>query len=115
LRLANGQHAPQLLNLAAERLDKNRGSLTVTTKVIEGLPHDVIVQEANDWGADLIVVGSHGYGRVRQALLGSVAAAVAADASCVVEIIRAGRPAVTTRNPRTAAEASAPAMEGRAL
>jgi len=26
----------------------------------------MIVQEAHDWDADLIVLGSHGYGRVRR-------------------------------------------------
>ena len=63
----------------------------MTTKALEGTPRDVIVAEAADRQADLIVLGSHGHGRVRQALLGSVATGVAADALCAVEIIRAGR------------------------
>jgi nucleotide-binding universal stress UspA family protein len=91
------RHAPVLLNAAAERLQRSAPGLSVTTKMREGVPHEVIVQEADDWGAELIVLGSHGYGFVRQALLGSVALAVAAEASCAVEIIRAGRPSVTTR------------------
>jgi nucleotide-binding universal stress UspA family protein len=100
-------HAPALLNAAAERIRERAPGLSVTTKVIEGAPHEVIVREADDWGADLIVLGSHGYGPVRQALLGSVAAAVAAEASCAVEIIRASRTPVTTRSPQTTSASAA--------
>jgi nucleotide-binding universal stress UspA family protein len=70
--------------------------LSITTKVVEGSPRELIVQEPADWGADLIVLGSR-HGPLRQALLGSVATAVAADAACAVEIIRAGRHAVNVR------------------
>jgi nucleotide-binding universal stress UspA family protein len=34
----------------------------VAPKVVEGIPEDAIVEKARDWDADLIVVGSHGYG-----------------------------------------------------
>jgi hypothetical protein len=51
-------------------------------------------------GADLIVLGSHGYGPIRRALLGSVAVAVAVDAPCAVEIIRMGRPSIAARHRR---------------
>ena len=39
-------------------------------------------------GADLIVVGSHGYGRLRRLMLGSVASAVVANAPCSVQVVR---------------------------
>jgi nucleotide-binding universal stress UspA family protein len=89
--------APELLAHSAARLRRERADLTVTTKVLEGPPRELIVEEARTWGADLIVVGSHGHGALRQALLGSVATGVSAEASCAVEIIRAGRPAVSVR------------------
>lgn len=89
------RRAPELLRTAAERIGRGHPDLLVTTKALEGTPRDVIVQEAADWKADLIVLGSHGHGRVRQALLGSVATGVAADAVCAVEIIRAGRRSIT--------------------
>jgi nucleotide-binding universal stress UspA family protein len=38
--------------------------------------------------ADLIVVGSHGYGRLRQMVLDSVAGAVVANAPCSVQVVR---------------------------
>jgi nucleotide-binding universal stress UspA family protein len=90
--------APALLEGAVAMIREHAPHLTVTSKVLEGLPHEVIVTEAEDWGADLIVLGSHGYGRVGRALLGSVAAAVAVEAPCAVEIIRKGRPPVAARH-----------------
>jgi nucleotide-binding universal stress UspA family protein len=48
----------------------------------------VIVEEAEKWGADLIVLGSHGYGPMSRFLLGSVAHAVALHAPYSVEIVR---------------------------
>lgn len=89
--------APALLGAAAARLKRAHPNLVITTKALDGRPRELIVQEAADWGADLIVLGSHGHGPLRQALLGSVATGVAADASCAVEIIRAGRQAVSVR------------------
>jgi nucleotide-binding universal stress UspA family protein len=90
--------APKLLEGAVARILEHAPALAVTGKALEGLPHEVIVKEAEDWGADLIVLGSHGYGRVRRAFLGSVAAAVAVEAPCAVEIIRIGRPSVAARH-----------------
>jgi len=94
------QHdARKLLDGAVARILVHQPRLAVTSKAIEGVPHEVIVKEAEDWGADLIVLGSHGYGPIRRALLGSVAVAVAVDAPCAVEIIRMGRPSVAARHP----------------
>ena len=90
--------APDLLAAAAARLTRAHPNLAITTKALGGTPRELIVQEASDWGADLIVLGSHGHGPLRQALLGSVATGVAADAVCAVEIIRAGRQAVSVHS-----------------
>ena len=49
-----------------------------------------IVKTATDWPADLIVIGSHGRGRIERALLGSVADAVLRDARCPVLVVRRG-------------------------
>jgi nucleotide-binding universal stress UspA family protein len=51
-------------------------------------PQAIILKEAADWGADLIVVGSHGHGALDRFLLGSVSEAVAMHAECSVEVIR---------------------------
>jgi len=62
--------------------------LTATSAVEEGDPKRVIVDEANGWGADSIFVGATGHGRFERFLLGSVSSAVAARASCSVEVVR---------------------------
>ncbi|WP_352432444.1 universal stress protein [Pyrinomonas sp.] len=60
----------------------------ITTKVLKGQPKRAIVEEAEAFGADLIVIGSHGRGSVERFLLGSVSQAVAMHAPCSVEIVR---------------------------
>ena len=47
-----------------------------------------IIDSAAEWGADLIVVGSHGQSGIKRFLLGSVAEFVARHAKCSVEIVR---------------------------
>jgi nucleotide-binding universal stress UspA family protein len=81
--------APALVEAASKIIRDADPGISVTTKIIEGIPNDAIVEEAQNWGADLIVLGSHGYGRVRRVVLGSVAAAVVAKAPCSVQVVRA--------------------------
>jgi nucleotide-binding universal stress UspA family protein len=51
-------------------------------------PKTLILEEAQAWAADLIVLGSHGRRGVDRFLLGSVSEGVALHASCSVEVIR---------------------------
>lgn len=51
-------------------------------------PKQVILDEAKLWGADLIVVGSHGHRGISRLVLGSVSEAVATHAECSVDVIR---------------------------
>lgn len=62
--------------------------LTIETAVREGDPRSVIVEEAEQWNAELIVMGTHGYTGLKRLLLGSVAQAVVAHAPCSVEVVR---------------------------
>ena len=60
--------------------------LSVESTVLDGDPGRVIVKEAEDWGADLIVMGSHRYGPLKRMMMGSVANYVMDHAPCSVEI-----------------------------
>lgn len=62
---------------------------SVETKVPFGKVADAICQCAEQWNADLIVMGSHGRKGVSHFLLGSVAEQVLKDSPCSVEIVKA--------------------------
>lgn len=85
----------QRLNDAAAVFKRNAPGLIVTPVFREGHPKDTILDEAERWGADLIVVGSHGYGAIKRLFLGSVSLAVATNAACSVEIVRVPPSSVT--------------------
>jgi len=53
-----------------------------------GSPADVIVQEAEESGADLIVVGARGLGAAKRIALGSVSTNVVHHAHCDVLVVR---------------------------
>ena len=73
---------------AATVLRKKNPKLSISVAAIDGSAKSVILQEAEKFGADLIVVGSHGHGAVAGFLLGSVSQAVALHAKCSVVIVR---------------------------
>ncbi|MFY9611494.1 MAG: universal stress protein [Blastocatellia bacterium] len=56
----------QVVNKAAEVLRERGAALKIEAEVLDGSPKDVILNVAEEWGADLIVVGSHGYGPVKK-------------------------------------------------
>lgn len=87
------ERASAAVEKAAAKLrggDESR-KLKVTTKVLSGSPKRLILEEADAFGADLIIVGSHGQGALERFLLGSVSQAVALHAKCSVEIVRPPR------------------------
>ena len=49
-----------------------------------GLPSEEIAAEAKAWRADLVILGTHGQGRIARLLLGSTADAVIRQAPCPV-------------------------------
>jgi nucleotide-binding universal stress UspA family protein len=60
----------------------------VHTQVVRGHPAGSIIAAAIESHADLVLMGSHGTGRVRGALLGSASSQVLAHAPCSVMIFR---------------------------
>ncbi len=75
---------------AAEQVLTSTG-LKATGEVLSGKPKEAILLDAQNWTADLIVVGSHGRRGIKKFLLGSVSEAVAMNAHCSVVIVRGPR------------------------
>ncbi|HKX28335.1 MAG TPA: universal stress protein, partial [Blastocatellia bacterium] len=69
--------------------------IEVVTKMLKGDPKTAILEEAEQWRADLIVLGTHGYNALERLWLGSVSRAVVSHAECSVEIVRRGNQEIT--------------------
>lgn len=70
------------------KLAESKG-LTISAGIKEGEPQRILIDEAREWEADCIVVGSRGIKNSSWGLFGgSVSARLAAHARCSVEIIR---------------------------
>lgn len=78
-----------VLKAAEKQLRSGLGdSVEIKTKAVLGSPKRTILDEAESFEADLIVVGSHGYPTWERLLLGSVSQAVVSHAKCSVEVVR---------------------------
>lgn len=75
---------------SAEHLKKrlNGTNVSIETQVYLGAPARIVVDEAKEWGADLIVAGSHGRGFWGRLTIGSVSDAIVHHAPCSVLIAR---------------------------
>lgn len=80
--------AKAALQKAVSKLKSMKTALAITSEVIQGPPREVIVDEAEKRGVDLIVMGSRGLGAWSRLLLGSVSNAVVHHAKCSVEVVR---------------------------
>jgi nucleotide-binding universal stress UspA family protein len=63
--------AEKVLTKAAERA-KKKGAKEVRTAVVQGDPATAIIKQAKRRKADLIIMGTRGLGKVKEAFLGSV-------------------------------------------
>jgi nucleotide-binding universal stress UspA family protein/RimJ/RimL family protein N-acetyltransferase len=73
----------------AEMVDSlHVAGLAADKVVLRGRPGSRIVEQAAEFGADLIVLGSRGMGRIQSMLLGSVSAEVVDHAPCPVLVAR---------------------------
>ena len=61
--------------------------LGVETAVRDGEPGPAVVEEAKEWGADLVVIGSRGHTGLRRLIEGSVSHYVVDHAPCPVEVV----------------------------
>ncbi len=85
------KNAKNITEEAAKIIQNKNPKLMITTIVIGGSAKKLILEEAKSFGADLIILGSHGYSAVESFLLGSVSQSVIQHAKCSVEVIRKPR------------------------
>jgi universal stress protein A len=77
------------LELFAQELSKKGVNVQPYLRV--GYPFDEIVQMANHFDVDLIIIGSHGRGGISRLLVGSTAERVVEHARCPVLVVKGTR------------------------
>ena len=82
------QQKERLREFVKENFADMVGKVRITEAVETGVPYSKIVQKAEEEGADLIVMSTHGRTGLEQIMLGSVTAKVVARAPCPVMSIR---------------------------
>jgi nucleotide-binding universal stress UspA family protein len=75
---------------ALERAQEGVAVASPTSKIVFGRPADALISEAEREQQTLLVVGSHGLGRVAGFVLGSTANEVIRKAPCSVLVVRRG-------------------------
>lgn len=66
-------------------------NIKIEKEILMGSAKKMIIKTAEKWEADLIVVGSHGYGFIERLLLGSVSDAVIHHSPCSVLVVRSSK------------------------
>ncbi len=72
----------------AQELQKQLPHCEVDFSLLEGDPAEMILQEAENWKCDLIILGSHDKKGLKRRLLGGVSHAVSSHAACPVMIAK---------------------------
>ena len=92
---ANAEHEARVVAEIGDRLleaaardAREAGAGEVKTHSLGGDYADGILDTAKDTGADLIVLGRRGLGRIRQLVLGSVSNSIVQKAECAVLLVR---------------------------
>ena len=67
---------------------KARPGITAGYEIREGEVKRALLEAIRDWGADLVIVGSHGKGALGRLFLGSVSHALVTHSPCDVEVVR---------------------------
>jgi nucleotide-binding universal stress UspA family protein len=92
-----------LLDEFGQRLASAYPEARVDHEILQGNAAEIILETAESWPADLIIVGSHGRKGMSLFLLGSVSNAVVSHAPCSVVVIRpSGKDKSDTKTPKQA-------------
>ncbi|KAK1401779.1 USP-like protein [Heracleum sosnowskyi] len=91
----------------AKKFCQDYPQIKVEIKVECGDARDVICEVAEKLNVDMVVLGSHGYGALKRAFLGSVSNHCAQNIKCPVLIVKQPKKASPTSPPAAAAAAAA--------
>lgn len=80
--------AQSVMDKATRLCKESNGQVKVETVVERGDPRDVICDVAERLMVDFLVIGSHGYGVIKRAFLGSVSNHCAQKVKCPVMIVK---------------------------
>lgn len=80
--------AKKLVNDVADQLQAQTSIESIDTEVRQGNTSDQILDAAESFGADLLIVGSHGKSGIARFLLGGTSQSISTHAKCSVLIAR---------------------------
>lgn len=81
------EHVANEVVAAASRSLEGRG-VAIQTRIADAPPAQAVVEIAREEGADILVIGSRGLGRLQGMLLGSVSQKVVQEAPCAVLVVK---------------------------
>jgi nucleotide-binding universal stress UspA family protein len=90
LEKAARENASKVIESTCNKLKAMAGDdkVDISGEVLFGSPDSRIVETAEEVGADIVILGSHGYKRWERLLLGSVSSSVVHHAHCSVLVVR---------------------------
>lgn len=94
------KEAEEMLSEAAARIKSDFPDWQVETAVLSGDAALEIIRKADEWHADLIVVGSQNRSAIGRFFLGSVSQKVVIEANCSVRVARGGDAKIDKNAPR---------------
>lgn len=80
--------AQDLVSRVATHLKEHFPESKIEEKIVNGHVTETIVDEAVEWDADLILVGSHGRRGLRRFSLGTISGEIVSHAPCSVVVVR---------------------------
>lgn len=87
-RAAAMKRTEEAIDSALKILEAAGLTTSESISVLLATPKELILQEAAEWPADWIVLGSHGSSGLSRFLIGSTSETVATHATCSVEVVR---------------------------
>jgi nucleotide-binding universal stress UspA family protein len=88
LAMEKFKRANQILKDTEKIVSFENEHVRIEKEMLSGSPKEMIINEADKWHPDLIIVGSKGIGFWTRALIGSVSDAVVHNAPCNVLVAR---------------------------